>query len=134
METNLCELYNETEQTTLSPSELHFLEYPNRIVVCAAWGTPGSYDPETGDSREFARIVPRTQPRGGIWVTEFEFAGQIEWTKHAPLLKPGQRAQIERFAEQIAKQNELETEQAKALQMYEQQQYAEWLNRKTVKQ
>lgn len=130
METNLCELYNEMEQTTLCPSELHFLHYPCRIVVCAACGTPGSYDPETGDSRVFARIVPKTQAVGGLWVTKFEFAGEIQWTKHAYLLSHAQRAQIKRFAEQVAKQNELNTEQAKSLIMYEQQQYAEHLRQR----
>lgn len=109
----------------MKAKEIVFLVYPCRVVVAESCYTPGSTDPETNDSREYARIIPRTTERGGIWITQFEFAGTIEWTKHAVMLTNEQRAQIEAHAARLAKADEVRTNRAKALQEYQRGKYAD---------
>lgn len=109
----------------MKATELHFLVYPCRVVVCESCYTPGSTDPETHDSREYARIIPRTTEIGGIWITQYEFAGEIRWSKHAWMLTNEQRAQIEAYAAQLAKADEVRTNRAKALQEYQRGKYAD---------
>lgn len=107
----------------MKSTELHFLEYPCRVVVCESCFTPGSFDPETNDSREYARIIPETAEIGGIWLTKFEFAGTIEWSKHASMLTDEHRAQIEAMAAKYAEKHKEATERAKALQAYQRKAY-----------
>lgn len=109
----------------MKATELHFLVYPCRVVVCESCYTLGSIDPETHDSREYARIIPRTTEIGGIWITQFEFAGTVEWTKHAGMLTNEQRAQIEAHAARLAKADEVRTNRAKALQEYQRSKHAD---------
>lgn len=104
--------------------ELHFNVYPCRVVVCESCFTPGSQDPETHDSREYARIIPETAEVGGIWLTKFEFAGTIEWSKHAWMLTDEHRAQIETMAAKYAETGKEATERAKELQAYQRKAYA----------
>ena len=113
------------EDITKQATKLVFLNFPCRVVVCESGDTYGSTDPETNDLREYARIVPRTKERGGIWITQFEFAGEIEWTKHAVMLTNEQRAQIEAHAARLAKADEVRTNRAKALQEYQRGKYAD---------
>lgn len=108
----------------MTSTELHFLEYPCRIVVCESYTTPGSQDPQTHDSKEYARIIPRTEAVGGIRITEFDFAGDIEWNKTwAHELTPEHRKQIEEFAAKIAKENAEATKRARELQAYQRKLY-----------
>lgn len=109
----------------MKAKEIVFLEYPCRVVVAESCYTPGSTDPETNDSREYARIIPRTSERGGIWITQFEFAGTIEWSKHAQILSPEQRAAIESEAAKYAERDKERTDKAKALQEYQRGKYAD---------
>ena len=98
----------------MKAKEIIFLEYPCCEIVCSR-----DNDPETNDLREYARIVRHTQECGGVWVTRFDFAGQIEWTKHAKDLTPEQRATIERAAARYAEADREKTEWAKHLQAYQ---------------
>lgn len=109
----------------MNATELRFLVYPCRVVVCESFHTPGSTDPETHDSREYARIIPRTSETGGVWITQFEFAGEIEWNKHAYMLTPEQRRQIEAAAARYAEADKEATAKAKALQEYQRGKYAD---------
>lgn len=113
------------EDITKKATKLVSLNFPCRVVVCESGDTYGSTDPETNDLREYARIVPRTKERGGIWISQFEFAGEIEWTKHAVMLTNEQRAQIEAEAARLAKADEVRTNRAKALQEYQRGKYAD---------
>lgn len=113
------------EDITKQATKLVFLNFPGRVVVCESGETYGSTDPETNDLREYARIVPKTMECGGIWITQFEFAGTIEWTKHAGMLTNEQRAQIEAHAARLAKADEVRTNRAKALQEYQRSKYAD---------
>lgn len=112
------------EDITKQATKLVFLNFPGRVVVCESGETYGSTDPETNDLREYARIVPKTMECGGIWITQFEFAGTIEWTKHAGMLTNEQRAQIDARAARIAEQHKEATAKAKALQEYQRGKYA----------
>lgn len=109
----------------MKAKEIVFLAYPCRVVVAESCYTPGSTDPETNDIREYARIVPRTKECGGLWITQFEFAGEIEWSKHAHMLSDDQREQIEAYAECIAEANKEATAKAKELQAYQRKKYAD---------
>lgn len=109
----------------MKATKLVFLCFPCRVVVCESSTTPGSTDPETGDLREYARITPKTSAIGGVWFTRFEFAGAIEWTKHAVMLTDEQRAQIERRAAKYAAKYAEETKQAKELQARQRIKYAD---------
>lgn len=109
----------------MKATKLEFLCFPCRVVVCESSATPGSTDPETGDLREYASIVPATTAIGGVWLTRFEFAGAIEWTKHATILTDEQRAQIERCAAKYAAKYAEETAAAKALQARQRIKYAD---------
>lgn len=113
------------EDITKTATKLVFLNFPCRVIVCESGDTYGSTDPETNDLREYARIVPRTKECGGIFITQFEFAGEIEWTKHAGMLNDEQRAQIEAHAAQLAEADEVRTNRAKALQEYQRGKYAD---------
>lgn len=110
---------------TKAATKLVFLNFPCRVVVCESGETYGSTDPETNDLREYARIVPRTKECGGIWITQFEFAGTIEWSKHAQMLSPEQRAAIESEAAKYAERDKERTDKAKALQEYQRGKYAD---------
>lgn len=110
---------------TKTATKLMFLNFPCRVVVCESGETYGSTDPETNDLREYARIVPRTKECGGIWITQFEYAGTVEWTKHAVMLTNEQRAQIEAHAAKLAKADEVRSNRAKALQEYQRSKYAD---------
>lgn len=120
--------YIDEEETArrieLTATKLAFLVYPCRVVVCESCDTPNSTDRETNDLREYARITPRTSEIGGIWLTRFEFAGTIEWSKHAWMLTPEQRAAIENEAAKYAEADKEHTKQAKALQEYQRGKYA----------
>lgn len=70
----------------------------------------------TASRRGYARIVRRTKECCGVWITQYEFAGEIEWTKHAVMLTNEQRAQIEAHAAKLAKADEVRSNRAKALQ------------------
>lgn len=105
--------------------KLVFLHFPCRVVVCESSTTPESTDPETNDLREYASIIPATTAIGGIWLTRFEFAGAIEWTKNAAMLTDEQRAQIERRAAGYAARYAEETRQAKELQARQRVKYAD---------
>lgn len=111
----------------LKSQEIRFLQFPCRIVVCESCFTPGSCDPETRDSREYARIIPKTSEIGGIWLTQVEFAGTIEWGKYAWMLTDEHRAQIEAFAARVAEENKTATERAKALQAWQRVRYADMI-------
>ena len=113
------------EDITNKATKIVFLNLPCRVVVCESGETYGSTDPETNDLREYARIVPRTKECGGIWITQFEFAGEIEWTKHAGMLTNEQRAQIVAHAAKLAKADEVRSNRAKALQEYQRGKYAD---------
>lgn len=67
-------------------NKIVFLNYPCRVVVCESSDSPNAIAPNTNDLREYARIVPRTAETGGVWVTRFDFAGQIEWSEHTDML------------------------------------------------
>lgn len=113
------------EDITNKATKIVFLDFPCRVVVCESGETYGSTDPETNDLREYARIVPRTKECGGLWITQFEFAGEIEWTKHAGMLTNEQRAQIVAHAAKLAKADEVRSNKAKALQEYQRGKYAD---------
>lgn len=106
-------------------TKLVFLHFPCRVVVCESIDSPDCKDPETHDLREYARITPRTEEVGGVWITQFEFAGEIEWSKHAHMLSDDQREQIEAYAECIAEANKEATAKAKELQAYQRKKYAD---------
>lgn len=108
----------------MKAKKIVFLKFPCREVVCETWESPEAIDPKTHDLREYAQIVPRTAEIGGIWVTQFEFAGQIEWTEHAGMLSDEQRAQIEHHAAMFAEADRGNTEKAKALQKQQRKMYA----------
>lgn len=93
------------EDITKTATKLVFLNFPCRVVVCESGDTYGSTDPETNDLREYARIIPKTKACGGIWITQFEFAGKIEWSKHAGMLTNEQRAHAPKFAAKGTKRN-----------------------------
>jgi len=101
--------------------ELVYLFFPCRIIVCDRNVT----DKGTNDLLEYARIIPQTKEIGGIWFTRFEFAGEIEWTKHADLLSAEELRRIERQAASIAEEYKEQTEKAKALQAYQRIKYAD---------
>lgn len=109
----------------MKATKLVFLNFPCRVVVCESSTTPGSTDPETGDLREYARICPRTEAIGGVWLTRFDFAGEIEYTKHAAMLTDEQRAQIESCAAKYAAIYADETRRAKELQARQRVKYAD---------
>lgn len=114
----------------MTSTKLCFLEFPNRIVVCESYTTPDSQDPETHDSKVYARIIPQTQAVGGMWITEFDFAGDIEWNdKWAHELTPAHRKQIEDFAASIAKKYAVINKHARELQAYQREQQAAKLNK-----
>lgn len=100
---------------------LVYLTYPNRIIVCESSRTDNQdyRDPETGDLREYARIVPRTQQCGYDYENmcpEFEYAGTVEWTKHATMLEDWQREQIIVAACAIAETDKENTRRCKEYQ------------------
>lgn len=101
--------------------ELLYLHFPCRIVVC----DKNVEDKKTHDLREYAKITPRTEPIGGIWLTKFDFAGEIEWTEHAKLLTIEERKEIELQAKSIADAYKEETQRAKNLQAFQREKYAE---------
>ena len=106
-------------------TKLVFMHFPCRVVVAESIDSPDCNDPETHDLREYARITPRTEEVGGMWITQFEFAGEIEWSKHAHMLSDEQRKQIEAYAACIAEANNEATAKAKALQAYQREKYAD---------
>lgn len=109
----------------MKASKIIFCYFPCRIVVCESADTPNCIDPETKDLREYARIVPHTVKTGGIWLSRFEFAGDIEWTKHADMLTEEQRAVIEHVATCCAARDFYVTEKAIALQHQQRIKYAD---------
>lgn len=109
----------------MKATKIVFLRYPCRIVVSESCDTPNSYDHKTHDQREYARIIPTTEQIGGIWLTRFEFAGTIEWSKHATMLTDEQRAQIESCAASYAERDAEITKRAKGLQAYQRVKYAD---------
>ena len=113
------------EDITNKATKIVFLNFPCRVVVCESGETYGSTDPETNDLREYARIVPRTKECGGLWITQFEFAGTIEWSKHAQMLSSEQRTAIESEAAKYAERDKERTDRAKALQEYQRGKYAD---------
>lgn len=104
----------------MNKRRLVYLHFPCRIVVC----DNKAEDKVTRDLIEYARIIPMTKEIGGIWLTRFEFAWQIEWTKHKEMLTLDEIFEIERFASNIAEQYKEETEKAKSLQAYQLEKYA----------
>ena len=101
-----------------------FLYYPCRVVVCESADSPNAIDPSLNDLREYARIIPRTAETGGVWVTRFDFAGQIEWSEHAAILTDEHRRLIEAHAAKLAEADKERTAKAKALQAYQRAKYA----------
>ncbi len=99
---------------------LLYLYFPCRIVVC----DENIKDKKTCDLREYAKITPKTEPTGGIWLTRFDFAGTIEWTEHANLLTEDERKEIELKAKSIADAYKEETQRAKNLQAFQKERYA----------
>lgn len=100
--------------------KLVYLHFLCRIVVC----DKNIEDEKTHDLREYARITPKTEPIGGIWLTKFDFAGTIEWTEYANLLTEDERKEIELKAKGIADTYKEETQRAKNLQAFQRKRYA----------
>ena len=113
------------EDITNKATKIVFLYFPCRVVVCESGENYGSTDLETNDIRVYERIDPRTKECVGLWITQFEFAGEIEWTKHAVMLTNEQRAQIVAHAAKLAKADEVRSNRAKALQEYQRSKYAD---------
>ena len=112
-------------QTNMEQANIIYIRYPGRVIVCESPKSPDCLDKETNDLREYARIVTRTAAVGGVWITQYEFAGAIEWSKHASMLSDTQRRQIEAFAARYAEADKAATERAKALQRYQRARYAD---------
>lgn len=74
----------------MKANKIVFLYFPCMVIVCESIETPNSKDPETNDSREYARIQ-RYPPE----------VGTIQWTKHADMLSQEQRRKIEACACQL---------------------------------
>lgn len=78
----------------MQSEKIVFIVQPGRTVVCESAYSSIGEDPETRDLYEYARIVPSCAPVN-LFETKWVFTGDIEWTKHADMLTPEHRREIE---------------------------------------
>ena len=97
----------------MKSEKIVFLQYPNRIVVCESVESSLGKDPETCDSYEYACIVRFCQPTN-ILETEYEFTGDIKWSKHKDMLTPEHKREVEDFAAKMREEAAEQILRAKA--------------------
>lgn len=85
--------------------KLCFIEYSTHIEVYEAYTTKSCQTPQINREKRYATINKiTTTKKGGYFVTEFDFAGDINWdNKLARKLTPEQRKHIEELAANVAK-------------------------------
>lgn len=99
----------------MKANKIVFLYFPCMVVVCESCETPGYIDPETNDSREYARITRYSYETEHYPMFDYVAAGGVWFSKHATMLTDEQREQIKAHAAKLAEADKERINQFKKL-------------------
>ncbi len=99
----------------MQSEKIVFIGQPGCVIACESCFSSLGHDPETNDLYEYAHIYMACSP-ANIDETEWNFTGDIKWTKHSNMLRPEHRQEIERMAAKMRDENKESIAKAKTIQ------------------